>query len=43
MGKYFTVEVKPTIAASKQNLGAFSANDVLFNWTEFDIPKGAAR
>ena len=43
MGKYFTVEVKPTIAASIQNGGAYSANDVLFNWTEFDIPKGAAR
>ena len=41
--KYFTVTVKPTIAASKQALGAFTANDVLFNWTEFDIPKGAAR
>ena len=41
--KYFTVTVKPTIAASKQKLGAFTGNDVLFNWTEFDIPKGAAR
>tara|TARA_R100000458_G_C8177395_1_gene175672 strand:+ start:28 stop:762 length:735 start_codon:yes stop_codon:yes gene_type:complete len=38
---YFTVEVKPTIAASKQALGAFSAKNVLFDWTSFDVPKGA--
>ncbi len=40
MGKYFTVEVKPTIAASKQNTAAFAANDVVFDWTAFDVPKG---
>jgi len=38
---YFTVEVKPTIAASKQALGAFTAKDVLFDWTGFQVPKGA--
>ena len=43
MGKFFTVEVKPTIAASKQALGAFADNDLLFNWTAFDIPKGSNR
>mgnify|MGYP003654317836 CR=1 FL=1 len=43
MGKYFTVEVKPTITASKQHIGVFSAGDVLFDWTEFEIPKGSAR
>ena len=40
---YFTVEVKPTIAASKQALGAFSGKDVLFDWTSFDVPKGASK
>ena len=41
--KYFTVEVKPTIAASKQALGAYSQADLLFDWHPFDIPKGAAK
>jgi hypothetical protein len=41
MGNYFTVTVKPYIAPTDQALGAFADNDVLFNWTEFDIPKGA--
>jgi|TARA_R110002167_G_scaffold7711_1_gene36248 hypothetical protein len=43
MSKYFTVEVKPTITASKQHIGAFSGGDVLFDWTEFEVPKGSAR
>jgi hypothetical protein len=43
MSKFFTVTVKPTIAASKQALGAFSDNDVLFDWTAFDVPRGACR
>ena len=42
MGKFFTVEVKPTVTASKQHLGGFTAGDVLFDWTEFEIPKGSA-
>jgi len=41
MGNYFTVTVKPYIAPTDQALGIFADNDVLFNWTEFDIPKGA--
>jgi len=40
---YFTVEVKPTIAASKQALGAFTAKDVLFDWTSFQVPRGAKK
>jgi len=43
INKYFTVEVTPTIAASKQHLGAFTEGDVLFNWTSFDVPKGTSR
>tara|TARA_R110000824_G_scaffold244683_2_gene433623 strand:+ start:16 stop:780 length:765 start_codon:yes stop_codon:yes gene_type:complete len=40
MGQFFTVDVKPTIAASKQH-AAFAAGDVLFGWTEFEVPKGS--
>ena len=40
---YFTVEIKPTIAASKQALGAFADGDLVFDWTSFDIPRGPAR
>ena len=43
MGKFFTVEVNPTITASKQHAAAFAAGDVLFDWTSFQIPKGSAR
>jgi len=41
---YFTVEVKPTILASHQagNGSVYAVNDVLFDWTAFQIPKGAA-
>ena len=41
--RYFSVEVKPTLPASKQHLGAFTAGDVLFDWIEFEIPKGTSR
>ena len=40
---YFTKEIKPTIAASTQHAAAFTAGDVLFDWTEFEIPSGGAR
>tara|TARA_R100001015_G_C4561233_1_gene121053 strand:+ start:82 stop:831 length:750 start_codon:yes stop_codon:yes gene_type:complete len=43
MRKFHTVEVKPTIAAAKQHLGAFADNDVVFDWTPFYIPNGASR
>ena len=41
--RYFNITVKPEVTASKQALGAFADNDVLFDWTAFDIPKGASR
>jgi hypothetical protein len=41
--KYFTVEVLPLIPASKQALGAFADGDLLFDWTEFNMPRGAAK
>tara|TARA_R100001594_G_scaffold32112_2_gene59685 strand:- start:650 stop:1384 length:735 start_codon:yes stop_codon:yes gene_type:complete len=43
MGKFFTVEVKPEIAASKQKLGAFSDGDLIFDWTSFQVPGGAKK
>ena len=38
--KYFSVEVKPIITTQPSN---FAANDVLFDWTRFEIPVGTAR
>ena len=42
---FFTIEVIPTLPADRQaaNSSVFSAGDVLFNWTSFQIPRGAAR
>ena len=44
MGKYFTVEVKPTIptVASGQH-AAFADDELLFDWYAFDVPKGTCR
>ena len=42
MGKYFTVKIKPTIPASNQT-AAFGDGDVLFDWTAFNVPKGACK
>ena len=41
MKRFHTVTVRPTIPASKQHLGAFVDGDVLFDWTAFNVPKGA--
>tara|TARA_R110002020_G_scaffold340532_1_gene555405 strand:- start:305 stop:1042 length:738 start_codon:yes stop_codon:yes gene_type:complete len=43
VSKYFTVTVKPTITASIQAGGTVASGDILFDWTSFDIPKGAAK
>tara|TARA_R100000458_G_scaffold54765_1_gene58136 strand:- start:339 stop:1106 length:768 start_codon:yes stop_codon:yes gene_type:complete len=44
MGKYFTVEVKPVMTPVNAGLNAaFGDGDVLFDWTSFNIPKGAAK
>ena len=42
MGKFFNVTVKPTIKASDQHNGAFTALDLLWDWFAFDMPKGGA-
>ena len=44
MGKYFNTIIDceiPTVAAGQH--AAFGDGDVLFDWTAFDIPKGACR
>ena len=43
MGKFYTVEVKPTIAASIQHAEAFASGELLFDWTEFEVPKGTVK
>jgi hypothetical protein len=41
IGKYFTVEVKPTIAANLAHAdAALTANDVVFDWTSFKLRGG---
>jgi|5B_taG_2_1085324.scaffolds.fasta_scaffold16894_5 hypothetical protein len=40
--KYFSVEVKPTIAASKQHAGGFTAGNVMFDWVAVQVPRGTA-
>tara|TARA_R100000655_G_scaffold42519_1_gene78529 strand:+ start:426 stop:1256 length:831 start_codon:yes stop_codon:yes gene_type:complete len=40
---YYQVTVKPTITASKQHLGAFVSDDVLFDWTKFRVPRRLGR
>ena len=42
MSKFFNITVKPTVTAAIQHLGAFSAFDLVFDWTAFNIPKGGA-
>ena len=42
MGKYYTVTVKPVIPGNIQDNGNFADDDVLFDWTAFDIPRGTA-
>ena len=45
MSKYFTVEIKPTIAGEQQaaNSSVYHSKDVLFDWTSFQVPKGASK
>jgi len=43
MGKYFTVEVKPTMPASVQHAEAYANTEILFDWTSFEVPKGPSR
>ena len=40
--KYFNVTVKPDMTGQNA-VTAFADDDVLFHWTAFDVPKGAAK
>ena len=39
--KHFTVEIKPTIQASLLAAAAFGADELLFDWESFQVPRGA--
>jgi hypothetical protein len=41
--KYHSVTVKPTITASLQHGGVFTSGDVVFDWTEIQVPRGASK
>ena len=43
ISKYFSITVKPEILGSIQTLDAFTANDILFNWTSFTLNNGIHR
>ena len=43
INKYFTITIKPTMLPSLQHVGTFAAGAILFDWTSFDIPKGASK
>ena len=43
MKGFNSIKVKPYIQASKQHTAAFSADDVLFDWTEFTVPQHPGR
>ncbi len=43
MNKYFTVDVTPEVAVDRQHAAAYGAGDVLFDWTEIQVPKGTSR
>ena len=42
-GKYFTVEVRPTVTADLANSAAMVADDVVFDWTAFKLRGGTNR
>ena len=39
--KYFTVEVSPVVAASKQHAGSFGAGALIADWVAFQVPRGS--
>jgi len=43
LGRYIIREVKPEIAPAIAHLNAFTANDLLFDWTSFTLPQGGNR
>ena len=43
LGKYITRTLKPEISPAIGYLAAFTANDLLFDWTSFTLPQGGNR
>mgnify|MGYP003142590366 CR=1 FL=1 len=43
MGKYYGVEVKPTISVAALAAGNITNGEILFDWKGFDIPGGSAK
>ena len=43
LGRYITRTVKPLIKSHRQHQAAFTANDLLFDWTSFTLPQGGSR
>jgi len=40
INKFFTVEVSPVVAASKQHAGSFGAGNLVADWTAIQVPRG---
>ena len=43
LGRYITREVRPEIGPNIGYLAAFTANELLFDWTSFTLPQGGSR
>ena len=43
INKYFTTTIKPQMTPSVQHAGTYAGGSILFDWTPFQIPKGAAK
>mgnify|MGYP003644377932 CR=1 FL=1 len=43
MGKYFTVEVKPTVSVAALAGGNIANAEIMCDWHGFDVPKGSSR
>ena len=41
--KYFTTTVKPFMTTTLMESGAYADDDILFDWTPFEIPRGTNR
>ena len=43
MSKFFTKKIDCFIPGARQHNAAYTAGDLLFDWVEFEIPRGAAK
>ena len=42
-GKFFTKTVEPDMGATFMHQNAYTASDILFDWTEFKLPRGGSK